>query len=146
MSYREKAIFLLGAFGSALNVLIIPFIATHTPALAKTEPPALGIFFMVESLLEVVGGILLGIATMRASILPRWAGLLLMVGVSVDHMPLSCGNGNHNWKRCEQQTNDLRWEATQLFQIEWHQKAYCEQGEETEDDTHIDRQEDAVSQ
>jgi hypothetical protein len=74
-------ILILGTFGSALNALILPFITTHAPALAKSSPPGLDLFFMVGGLLGVVGGILLGIATMRAAVLPRWAGLLLSVGV-----------------------------------------------------------------
>ncbi len=74
---------ILGIFGNALNALILPFIAAHTPLLAKTEPPALGIFYQLGGLLGVVGGILLGIATIRAAILPRWAGVVLMVGVVI---------------------------------------------------------------
>jgi len=77
------AVLMLGIVGNALNVLILPFIATHAPALARQEPPALGLFFIVGGLLEVIGGICFGIATMRAAVLPRWAGLLLIVGVLV---------------------------------------------------------------
>lgn len=77
------AVLMLGIVGTALNVLILPFIATHAPALARQEPPALGLFFIVGGLIEVIGGICFGIATMRAAVLPRWAGLLLIVGVLV---------------------------------------------------------------
>lgn len=74
-------ILILGTFGSALNAVLLPFIATHAPALAQSEPPGLGIFFMVGGLLGALGGISLGLATIRASILPRWAGVLLMGSV-----------------------------------------------------------------
>jgi hypothetical protein len=74
-------IFILGMFSSALDAIVLPFIATHAPALVQSDPPALGIFFMVGGLLGAMGGILLGIAIMRAAVLPRWAGLLLMIGV-----------------------------------------------------------------
>jgi hypothetical protein len=73
-------VLMLGVVGSAINALLLPFLATHAPALINQEPPGLGLFFTVGGLLEVVGGILLGIATMRAAVLPRWAGLLLIVG------------------------------------------------------------------
>lgn len=74
-------ILILGTFGSALNVVVLPFIATHAPALAQSEPPGLGLFLTIGGLLGAAGGILLGLATMRASILPRWAGILLMGSV-----------------------------------------------------------------
>jgi hypothetical protein len=74
-------ILVLGTFGNALNALVLPFIATHAPSLLKSDLPAVDLFFMLGGLLGVVGGILLGIAIMRAAVLPRWAGLLLMVGV-----------------------------------------------------------------
>ncbi|GHO66839.1 hypothetical protein KSC_057310 [Ktedonobacter sp. SOSP1-52] len=74
-------ILILGTFGSALNAVLLPFIATHAPALAQSEPPGLGIFFMVGGLLGALGGISLGLATIRASILPRWTGVLLMGSV-----------------------------------------------------------------
>lgn len=76
-------VLILGTFGNALNAIILPFIVTHAPALAKTGLPTLDLFFMIGGLLGVVGGILLGIAIMRAAILPRWAGLLLMVGIVI---------------------------------------------------------------
>ncbi len=74
-------ILILGTFGSALNAVLLPFIATHAPAIAQSEPPGLALFFTIGGLLGAVGGISLGIATIRASILPRWAGVLLMGSV-----------------------------------------------------------------
>jgi hypothetical protein len=39
------------------------------------------VYLAVVSALLGVGGLLLGIATMRAGVFPRWAGLLLIVGL-----------------------------------------------------------------
>ena len=36
---------ILGTFGSALNALILPFIATHAPSLAQSSPAGLDLFF-----------------------------------------------------------------------------------------------------
>jgi hypothetical protein len=74
-------ILILGTFGSALNAVVLPFIATHAPALAQSEPPALGLFFTIGGLLGAGGGIALGLAIIRASVLPRWAAILLMGSV-----------------------------------------------------------------
>ncbi len=48
-------------------------------------------YLLVASLLFAVGGVLLGIATMRAGVLPRWAGLLILVGavLKLVNCPLS---------------------------------------------------------
>ena len=72
---------ILGTFGNALDALILPFIATHAPSLAHSSPAGLDLFFMLGGVLGVVGGICLGIATIRAAVLPRWAGVLIMIGV-----------------------------------------------------------------
>ncbi len=48
-------------------------------------------YLLVASLLFAVGRVLLGIATMRAGVLPRWAGLLILVGAVLNlvNFPLS---------------------------------------------------------
>lgn len=74
-------VLILGSFGNALNAVLLPFIATQAPTLAKSSPAALDLFFTIGGLLGVVGGISLGLATLRASILPRLAGVLLMGSV-----------------------------------------------------------------
>ena len=64
-----------------LNFLILPYLAQVAPKfIAGNGPPALFVYFLVASLLFGVGGVLLGIATMRARVLPQWAGLLIIVG------------------------------------------------------------------
>jgi hypothetical protein len=79
-------ILMLGVFGDTFDALIVPFIATHAPSLMKSEPPALDLFYMIGGILGVVGGVLLGIATIRASVLSRWAAILLIVGSVVQFL------------------------------------------------------------
>ena len=77
---------LIGAFLETslfmMFVLVLPWLAQVAPNLAgsNNDPPSLFIAFLVTGVLLVLGGILLGIATMRANILPRWSGLLLIIG------------------------------------------------------------------
>jgi MFS family permease len=63
-----------------ISATVIPWLTTHAPNLLAGElPPVLNVFIIVAILMVVVGTIPLGVATMRAGILPRWAGLLLIV-------------------------------------------------------------------
>jgi hypothetical protein len=74
-------ILILGVAGDTINAFVVPFIASAAPSLLKGSlPSGLGNFFFVGGLLGLVGGILLGIATLRAAVLPRWAGLPLIAG------------------------------------------------------------------
>jgi hypothetical protein len=74
-------ILILGVAGDTINAFVVPFIASAAPSLLKGSlPSGLGNFYFVGSLFGLVGGILLGIATLRAVVLPRWAGLSLIVG------------------------------------------------------------------
>jgi hypothetical protein len=73
-------------------LLVSPWLAQDAPQLlARNGPPSLFVFFLLAGILFSLGGILLGIGTMRARVLPRWAGLLLIIGVllNVVDAPLS---------------------------------------------------------
>ena|SRR6266700_2201020 len=77
---------------SLIPLLVLPWLAQTAPKLAASSgPPSFFVFFLVASLVFVVGGILLGIAIMRARILPRWAGALILVGAVLNlvSFPLS---------------------------------------------------------
>jgi hypothetical protein len=73
---------LIGMASETILAFVFPFLAAHGLLGATSGPPPLGllIFFFVGDLLALVGGILLGVTVMRAAALPRWAGLLLIVG------------------------------------------------------------------
>jgi hypothetical protein len=74
-------ILILGVAGDTINAFVMPFLASQAPALLKgPQPSGLIAFFIVGGLLGFVGGILLGIATLRAAVLARWASILLIIG------------------------------------------------------------------
>lgn len=60
--------------------LVVPWLASNpvTRPVVAEGTPALDIFFIVGELLLVVSVIFFGIATLRARVFPRWAGLLLI--------------------------------------------------------------------
>jgi hypothetical protein len=81
-----------------VEVFILPTLATVGPAGPKFVEAFLGMFsgspnvinfgvlptiWTVTNLLYLLGGLLFGIATFRARILPRWAGILLAVGTII---------------------------------------------------------------
>lgn len=64
------------------SVTIISQIAAHlvpqSVVVATTPPPAWGPFFLVSMVGQVLGILLLAIATLRARVFPRWIGWLLI--------------------------------------------------------------------
>lgn len=76
--------FLLFSFFAVLDLTVFPYLDVHAP-LASVQffatNPAVTVYTAVAGSLFGVGGLLLGIATMRARVFPRGAGLLLMLGV-----------------------------------------------------------------
>ena len=76
--------FLLASFFAVLDLTIFPWLDVHAPQLSVqffTTNPAVNVYAAVASSLFGVGGALLGIATMRARVFPRGAGLLLILGL-----------------------------------------------------------------
>src|SRR5229473_2375931 len=75
-------ILLQGASFSLLQVTVLPWIAQVAPKLLEgnnTLPIGVFLLLIVSGLMESIGNILLGIATMRARVFPRWAGVFLLV-------------------------------------------------------------------
>ena len=75
--------FLLAGFTAVLRLAIFPWLAVHAPQVGAqmfATDQALSVYTYGQLALSVLGGLLLGIATMRARMFSRWAGLLLIVG------------------------------------------------------------------
>jgi hypothetical protein len=71
---------LQGAF-STLQVTVLPLLAQVAPKLLEGEtlPGGMFLLLLVSTLLDMIGAILLGIATMRTHVFPRLAGVLLII-------------------------------------------------------------------
>jgi len=75
---------MFGVGASVLNTFIVPWLATHGLTQSNGPlTPALGLYFLLGAFILTAGGILFGLATIRAGIFSRWAGLLLIIGVVV---------------------------------------------------------------
>ena len=90
--------FLLSFIGTALllgviffDAYFVPIIAADAPKLLDTKGPLNtlpGVLALaLPGVIWGVGFILLGIAIMRTSVLPRWGGLLLIIGAIVLNLP-----------------------------------------------------------
>jgi hypothetical protein len=75
---------------------INPSIASKAPELildptTQSIPPAALVVFLMLSVPFTLGFLLFGVVTMRAGVLPRWSGLLLILGVVL----LVAGSASH---------------------------------------------------
>jgi len=66
---------------ATIQALILPFLAQKVPQFTGNSGPPIGVLLLlfISGFMEIIGGILLGIASMRARMFPRWAGVLLIV-------------------------------------------------------------------
>ncbi|MBV9356529.1 MAG: hypothetical protein JO023_13505, partial [Chloroflexi bacterium] len=71
---------MFGIFLGLFTVIVQPFVAVQAPQLMAAQPPvALLVFFVLGTLVEVVGSLLLALPMLRGSMRPRWAGYVLVV-------------------------------------------------------------------
>lgn len=90
--------FILAAIGTGLfagailfiEVATLPFIATlgNAEELLQSAPPTFMAVFAATFITFTLGFILLGLVTLRSTVLPRWAGLLLLIGAPLFVMPV----------------------------------------------------------
>ncbi|HEY6406448.1 MAG TPA: hypothetical protein VIY29_03160 [Ktedonobacteraceae bacterium] len=69
------ALLILGISSPAINAFILPAFAR----VSSQEPAALAAFFITGDLLQFVGTLVLGIALMRARVVPTWVGILVIL-------------------------------------------------------------------
>ena len=85
--------FLTTFLGTVLLVGALWFMVFGTPSLAAQDPElaesVLGqTGYLLMLLFGAVGWVLFGVATLRARVYPRWAAILLIVGVVIAFLPI----------------------------------------------------------
>ncbi len=78
----------LGAGGQWSLVFVVPALAANAPEVLTTGVAWVTAGYMVPFITLAVGGVLLGTALLRAHAVPRWAGVLVVVGDFVCVAPL----------------------------------------------------------
>jgi hypothetical protein len=83
----------LFVFFFALEAFVVPVIAADPNAQDLLDPAGpllggpLGLFLLVTGLIFTLGAILFGIAILRSATLPRWSGVLFIIGSAVAFVP-----------------------------------------------------------
>jgi hypothetical protein len=80
---------------NVIDLLVLPFLAANDHRLL-TPPASYTTYLLPAALLVTVGVVLLGLATMRAVVFPRWVGLLLIASIVINLVsftPLPTGIG-----------------------------------------------------
>ena len=75
-------ILLQGAIFSAIQATVLPLFAREAPQLLGGHNLPVGVFLfllLLPGFMQIVGAILLGVATMRARVFPRWTGMFFLV-------------------------------------------------------------------
>lgn len=72
--------FLMAVFSEAIVIFTLPLLFAQGHLNDGMPPLGLLIGSLADAVLALVGGILLGLAVMRTDLLPRWAGMVLIVG------------------------------------------------------------------
>ena len=71
---------LFGIFLGLMSVIVFPTLAARAPDLFREgPPPSFFPLFIVATLANLLGALLMGIAMLKGSILPRWCGYLMLV-------------------------------------------------------------------
>lgn len=75
---------MLGIGAGMLDIAVDPYLAQHAPALLNgSGPPIFAVYFPVAGIMQGLGALLFGIATIHAGALLgmfRWAGVVMIVG------------------------------------------------------------------
>jgi hypothetical protein len=75
------AILLEGAAFSSVQIIVLPLLAQKAQQLlgGNSLPLSAFLLLLISGPMQIIGTILLGIATMHACVFPRWTGILLLI-------------------------------------------------------------------
>ena len=79
---------LLSAGAQWSYVFVVPYFADAAPKLVNTGQGVLLAGFIISYAVLALGWILFGLATMRAGLVPRWLGVLMVAGAAIAFLPL----------------------------------------------------------
>ena len=83
LGFTFVEVFILSALATAAPTLAAGWLGMFNGTASEVDLGALPTLWLLTGPIYILGGLLFGIATFRARILPRWAGVLLAVGTVI---------------------------------------------------------------
>ena len=83
LGFTFVEVFILPIVATAAPTFVAGWLGMFTGTASEIDLGALPIVWTISGPIYILGGLLFGIATFRARILPRWAGVLLAVGTVI---------------------------------------------------------------
>jgi hypothetical protein len=83
MGFTFVEVFILPITASASPAFVESIVGMFTGTAATVDLGPLPILWQISGPLYLLGGVVFGIATFRARVFPRWAGVLLAVGTAI---------------------------------------------------------------
>ena len=86
---------MFGVFFSLLGALLLPYLVQHAPDTVKGNgPPAFFPFFIVGTVFQVVGLLLLAVPIVRGFVAERWVGYVLLAAAVLGVVGFFLGGGS----------------------------------------------------
>jgi hypothetical protein len=86
---------MFGVFFSLLSVLLLPYLVQHAPAALKGNgPPTFFPFFILGTIFEVVGLLLMAVPILRGFVAERWVGYVLLAAAVLGVVGFFLGGNN----------------------------------------------------
>ena len=83
LGFTFVEVFILPTLATAAPTFVAGWLGMFTGSASAIDLGALPVLWTLTGPIYILGGLLFGIATFRARILPRWAGILLAVGTAI---------------------------------------------------------------
>ena len=88
---------MFGVFFSLLSALLVPYLVQHAPDTLKGNgPPSFFPFFIIGTVCEVVGMVLLAVPMIRGYIAERWVGYVMLAGAVFGVVGFFVGGSGHS--------------------------------------------------
>lgn len=83
LGFTFVEVFILPIVATAAPTFVAGWLGMFTGTASEIDLGALPIVWTISGPIYILGGLLFGVATFRARVLPRWAGVLLAVGTVI---------------------------------------------------------------
>jgi hypothetical protein len=83
LGFTFVEVFILATLATAAPAFVAGWLGMFAGTVSEIDLGALPLVWTVSGPIYILGGLLFGVATFRARIFPRWAGILLAIGTTI---------------------------------------------------------------